>query len=146
MLSAVMVTDAVLGIVLLGHAAAFWAIPIVALQRAILPLPGDPMRGRIGVSLRELQPSTNQGRNEGTVIAEVAPGSPAEKAGLRKDDIVIMADDRPIRASQLRNKIGLARVGQDVKLTILRGGQTSSAVVKVAPPIQASSKSTRLLR
>ncbi len=27
-----MITDAVLGIVLLGHAAAFWAIPIVALR------------------------------------------------------------------------------------------------------------------
>jgi serine protease Do len=60
---------------------------------------------------------------------------------------VVMADDRPIRtASQLRNKIGLARIGQDVKLTIVRGGQTSSAVVKVAPPVQASSTSTRLLR
>ena len=104
-------------------------------------------RGRIGVSLRELQPSTNPRRNEGAVIAEVAPDSPAEKAGLRRDDIVVMADDRPIRtASQLRNKIGLARVGQDVKLTIVRGGQTSSVVVKVAPPIQASSTSTRLLR
>lgn len=32
-----MVTEAVLGIVLLGHAAAAWAIPIIALQRAILP-------------------------------------------------------------------------------------------------------------
>ncbi|UWU75370.1 trypsin-like peptidase domain-containing protein [Bradyrhizobium huanghuaihaiense] len=104
-------------------------------------------RGRIGASVRELQPSTNPRRNEGAVIAEVAPDSPAEKAGLRKDDIVVMADDRPIRtASQLRNKIGLARIGQDVKLTIVRGGQTSSAVVKVAPPVQASSTSTRLLR
>ena len=32
-----MVTEAILGIVLLGHAAAAWAIPIVAWQRAILP-------------------------------------------------------------------------------------------------------------
>ncbi|WLB23954.1 hypothetical protein [Bradyrhizobium japonicum] len=40
-----MITAAVLGIVLLGHAAAFWAIPIVALQRTILPLPGDLMQG-----------------------------------------------------------------------------------------------------
>ncbi|WFU31089.1 trypsin-like peptidase domain-containing protein [Bradyrhizobium brasilense] len=107
---------------------------------------GHVERGRIGVSLRELQPSTKQGRNEGAVIAEVAADSPAARAGLRKDDIVVMADDRRIRtASQLRNKIGLARVGQDVKLTIVRGGQTSSAVVKVAPPVQASSTSTRLL-
>ncbi|WP_276487364.1 hypothetical protein [Bradyrhizobium elkanii] len=36
-----MITGAVLGIVLLGHAAALWAIPIVALQWARLPLTGD---------------------------------------------------------------------------------------------------------
>ena len=40
-----MITEAVLGNVLLGHVAAFWAIPMVALQRAILPLLGKPMQG-----------------------------------------------------------------------------------------------------
>jgi serine protease Do len=132
-----------------GNVGIGFAIPVnmARLVMEQIVAQGHVERGRIGVSLRELQPSTNQGRNEGAVIAEVAPDSPAEKAGLRKDDIVVMADDRPIRTvSQLRNKIGLSRVGQDVKLTIVRGGQTSSAVVKVAPPIQASSTSTRLSR
>lgn len=42
-----MVTEAVLGIVLLGYAAAALAIPIVALQRAILPPlgPSTSMQG-----------------------------------------------------------------------------------------------------
>nr|WP_312018209.1 trypsin-like peptidase domain-containing protein [Bradyrhizobium semiaridum] len=92
-----------------------------------------------GVSLRDLRRSANPGRNEGALIAEVAPESPADKAGLRKGDIVIMADDRPIRtASQLRNKIGLACVGQDVKITLARGERASSVVVRVAPAVEAS--------
>jgi hypothetical protein len=37
-----MLTQTVLGIVLLSYATAAWAIPIVAFQRAILPPPGDP--------------------------------------------------------------------------------------------------------
>ena len=36
-----MLTEAVLGIVLIGNAAAAWAIPLVALQRAMLPPPAD---------------------------------------------------------------------------------------------------------
>jgi hypothetical protein len=42
-----MVTEAVLGIVLLGHAAAAWAIPIIASQRAILSSlgPSTSMQG-----------------------------------------------------------------------------------------------------
>ncbi|MBA7465389.1 hypothetical protein ES703_25941 [subsurface metagenome] len=39
-----MVTEAVLGIVLLGHAAAAWAVPIVAWQRELLPLLDDSTR------------------------------------------------------------------------------------------------------
>ena len=115
-----------------GNVGIGFAVPLVMEQ---IVEKGHVERGRIGVSLRDLHPSTNQGHNEGAVIAEIAPDSPAEKAGLRKGDIVIMADDRPIRtAAQLRKKIGLARVGQDVKLTLIRGERTAPS----------SSKSLRL--
>ena len=53
-----------------------------------------------------------------------------------------MADDRPIRTSaQLRNKIGLARIGQDVKLTVQRDGVPATVVVTVAPPLEPSTAS-----
>ncbi|WFU17163.1 PDZ domain-containing protein [Bradyrhizobium sp. CB3481] len=67
-------------------------------------------------------------------------GSPAEVAGLRKGDIVLRADDRPIHsAAQLRNRIGLARIGEQVRLTVERSGALQNVIVAVGPASDASS-------
>ncbi|MHC2439262.1 serine protease Do [Bradyrhizobium sp. USDA 4451] len=124
-----------------GNVGIGFAIPVNMARRVMEQIiaTGRVERGRIGVALRDLHPSSNGGRTEGAVIAEIAADSPAERAGLRKGDVITMADDRPIRtAAQLRNLIGLARIGQEVKFTLLRGGATGSAVVKVAPPLEQS--------
>jgi serine protease Do len=61
---------------------------------------------------------------------------------LRKGDIVVRADDRPIRsAAQLRNRIGLARIGDQVKLTIERAGIAHTATVAVGPATEPSTTS-----
>lgn len=127
-----------------GNVGIGFAIPVNMARRVMEQIisTGRVKRGRIGVSVKDLHPSVNRGRNEGAMIAEVAPDSPAEKAGLRRGDIVTMADDRPIRtAAQLRNKVGLARIGQDVKLNIQRGGAPYTVVVQVAPPPESSTAS-----
>ena len=100
---------------------------------------GRVERGRIGISLRELDPATDGGRLEGARIAEVSPGSPAELAGLRKGDVVLKADDRPIHsAAQLRNRIGLARIGEQVRLMVERSGAPQTVIVAVGPASEAS--------
>jgi serine protease Do len=71
---------------------------------------GRVQRGRIGVSLQDLSATERTGRMEGAIIADVAAASPAEKAGIPKGDIVVRADDMPIRnAAQLRIKSVLRR-------------------------------------
>ena len=127
-----------------GNVGIGFAIPVNMARRVMEQIiaTGHVERGRIGVSLQDLTPDQSKGRNEGAVIAEVAPDSAAEKAGLRKGDVVVMADDRPIRTSaQLRNKIGLAHIGQDVKLTVQRDGVPATVVVTVAPPLEPSTAS-----
>jgi serine protease Do len=127
-----------------GNVGIGFAIPVNMARQVMEQIisTGRVERGRIGVSLQDLRPSANRGRNEGAVIAEVAPDSPAERAGLRRGDIVTMADDRPVRtAAQLRNKVGLARIGQDVKLTVQRGSAPFTVVVQVAPPLESNNAS-----
>ncbi len=135
-----------------GNVGIGFAIPVNMARKVMEQIiaNGRVERGRIGVSLKDLHPSVNKGLNQGAVIAEIAADSPAEKAGLRKGDIVTGADDRPIRtAAQLRNTIGLARVGADVRLTLLRNGAPFTANVRVAPASERSSALTgpnRLVR
>jgi hypothetical protein len=70
---------------------------------------GEVRRGRVGISTQDLTPelaaAVHARRNEGALIAEVVPKSPAEQAGIRKGDLVIAANGAPIRsATQLCNK------------------------------------------
>jgi serine protease Do len=125
-----------------GNVGIGFAIPVNMARRVMEQIieKGRVERGRIGISLRELNPSTDGGRSEGARIAEVSPGSPAEVAGLRKGDIVLRADDRPIHsAAQLRNRIGLARIGEQVRLTVERSGTPQNVIVAVGPASDASS-------
>jgi serine protease Do len=99
---------------------------------------GGVERGHIGVALQDLTPdlATALGSRQlqGAVVARVVPGSPAERAGLRRGDVVVAVGDTPVRsAAQLRTRIGLAAVGSALPLTLERKGATRSATVVIAP-------------
>jgi serine protease Do len=61
---------------------------------------------------------------EGAKIMSVEKGSPAEKAGLKKDDIIYKIDDKKVDdGSKLSEVIGEMKVGQIVKVHFLRDGK-----------------------
>ncbi|WP_247496828.1 trypsin-like peptidase domain-containing protein [Bradyrhizobium sp. 149] len=127
-----------------GNVGIGFAIPVNMARRVMeqIVATGRVERGRIGVSLGDLHPSAGKARTEGAMIADVAADSPADRAGLRKGDVVLMADDRPIRtAAQLRNKVGLTPVGQAVKLGVQRNGVPLTISVQVASPQEQSDAS-----
>ncbi|MCC5860231.1 MAG: DegQ family serine endoprotease [Ectothiorhodospiraceae bacterium] len=100
---------------------------------------GDVSRGQLGVSVQDLTPALAEAfgldTRSGVVITQVAPDSPAEKAGLRTGDVVLRVDGRPVRhATELRNRIGLLRVGETVELEIRRNGRTVSVRATVDAP------------
>ena len=66
------------------------------------------------------------------MIARVEPASPAERAGLRTNDLVVAINGAPMRNGiELRNRVGLSRIGDEVELTVERGGTERSVTVRV---------------
>jgi serine protease Do len=118
-----------------GNVGIGFAVPINMARKVMEQLAqnGRVERGRIGIALEDLEaPAT--GAIQGARIKEVSAGSPAERAGLRRGDVILKANDIPIRsATQMRNLIGLTPVGRQVRLTIERGRATESATVEVVP-------------
>jgi serine protease Do len=121
-----------------GNIGIGFAVPINMARNAMEQIirTGAVRRGRIGVTIQDLTPelaaSLGSRRNEGAVISGVEARSPAAQAGLRSGDIVVAVDGTPVRgASQLRNRIGLAAVNDQVALTIERGGSDRSVQLKI---------------
>ena len=89
---------------------------------------GAVKRGRLGVTVQDLTPELSKAfgmeLNQGAVIAQVAPDSAADRAGLKAGDVVTAINDKPIHSSnELRNTIGLLAVGEPVTLAVLRAGK-----------------------
>jgi Do/DeqQ family serine protease len=100
---------------------------------------GEVRRGQVGVMIQDLTPdiarALNIAQSRGAVITQVQPGSSAEEAGIQAGDVVIELNGRPVRnSSDLRNRIGLVRIGEKVKLTIVRNGKRKTLSMRVAAP------------
>jgi serine protease Do len=121
-----------------GYMGLAFAIPIdVAMDVAEqLKAHGRVERGRLGVMIQEvtadLADSFGLKAPAGALVAEVEPGSPADKAGLRVSDIILDFNGHPINASiDLPRLVGATRPGTLAKLTIWRKGATKALEVKV---------------
>jgi Do/DeqQ family serine protease len=105
---------------------------------------GEVRRGRLGVETQDLTPETAKQLGvtitEGAVVLRVEKGSAAEKAGLRPKDVVIAVNERPIRASgELRNRVGLTPIGEEVDMTVLREGRQMRVRARVGELYQSTS-------
>jgi Do/DeqQ family serine protease len=121
-----------------GNIGIGFAVPISMAHRVMDQLIryGEVKRGRIGIAIQDLTPDLAQAMNtkrmNGAVIAKVEPGSAADHAGLKTGDLVVAADGVPVHSgTQLRNAIGLARIGDQVNLTVDRGGTERALGVRI---------------
>jgi serine protease Do len=97
---------------------------------------GKVERGWLGVSIRSLTPEMAQSFHmaapRGALIVDVVKGSPADKAGLKKNDIVVAYGGKEIPdAAMLRNDVAVTPVGQGVKVKVLREGKSEEFTIKL---------------
>jgi serine protease Do/serine protease DegQ len=100
---------------------------------------GEVRRGQLGVTIQDLTPELASAFNitagKGVVISQVAEGSPAQKAGIKPGDIVISVDNKPVtNVAELRNVIGLQRVGEKVELIVIRDGKERKLSALIEEP------------
>ncbi len=72
----------------------------------------------------------------GAVVQDVVKGSPADKAGIKKGDVITGVDGQPVQTSQdVISVMRLHKVGDTVKVEVNRGGKqmTVSATLSEAP-------------
>jgi serine protease Do len=61
----------------------------------------------------------------GALVLKIIPGGPADRAGLREDDVIVAIDGRPMEGpEQLRWDVSLAGIGKSITLRVKRGQRT----------------------
>lgn len=108
-----------------------FAIPTDMVQQISAQLidHGEVRRGRLGFTAQDLTPELAEAfdikQNKGVVVARVEDDSAAAKAGLRAGDVIIAVNGEAVDDSaDVRNMIGLIRVGTTINLKIVREGKT----------------------
>ncbi len=117
-----------------------FAIPIdmVADVADKLITTGRVSRGYLGILLPEsdLDPAlakTFGFEGEGVLVKMPQPGGPADKAGVKRGDIITHIDGKEVTSiAQLRRMVASMPPGQEVELTVFRNGQTVELTVTLA--------------
>ncbi len=96
---------------------------------------GRMTRGSIGVQLNQRADEALlkvYGASHGAFVQGVEPGSPADKAGLKREDVIIAMDGKKIENSdELVNIVADSEVGKTATLTIIRDGQKKDVQVTI---------------
>ena len=110
---------------------------------------GSVVRGRIGIGGQNVTPELAKAFGlpaaRGAVITQVVADSPAAKAGLKPEDIILEAEGREVRDfDQLRNMIGLHKVGDRIDLKVLRDGKPRTIGVVVGKNTEQAEAGAKL--
>jgi serine protease Do len=98
---------------------------------------GKVQRGMLGVSIQPMTTDLAHGLGlkeaKGVAISSVNPGGPAEKGGVQAGDVILEVNGKRVNdPNELRNAVAAIPPGNEVTLTIARGGAEQQLKVRLA--------------
>jgi serine protease Do len=116
-----------------------FAIPINMAKGILSQLKekGEVTRGWLGVMIQKVTPELAEQfgleKPEGALVAQVIEDSPAEKAGMKREDIITEFDDKKIhKMNELPRIVATTPVGKRVEVKVIRGGKEEKLEVEIA--------------
>jgi Do/DeqQ family serine protease len=122
-----------------------FAIPINTVQRISAQLieTGRVEHAFLGIQMANLSPEVKENINnspdrpfsveeeEGVLIVQVMPNSPAARGGLREGDVIVAVEGQPVSESAaVQQAVESSTVGQDLALTLRRDGREQTITVR----------------
>ncbi|MBN2365408.1 MAG: DegQ family serine endoprotease [Calditrichaeota bacterium] len=113
-----------------GNMGIGFAIPVNLVQKVMTDIleKGRVVRGWLGVTIQDIDPEIGKAlglkTTKGVLITQVQEGTPAEKAGLKTEDVIIKVNgDAVNNTTELATRIASTSPGKEVTLTVIRDGK-----------------------
>jgi serine protease Do len=121
-----------------GNQGIGFAIPSNVVRAAMKSIisKGRVIRGYLGVAIQVVTPDIAEqfklGSARGALVTDVTPGSPAEKAGIIRGDVIRTVNGYEVKDTlALVNRIAEADVGSNLTIELVRDGENKTVVAKV---------------
>jgi len=122
-----------------GNVGIGFAIPI-NVAKSLLPeleSKGSVTRGWLGVAIQKITPDLAQSLelddNHGALVADVTNDGPADKAGIKRGDVIVKYDGKKVpESSALPAMVAVSPIGKAVPVEIMRHGKAQTVEVEIA--------------
>jgi serine protease Do len=121
-----------------GNMGIGFAIPINMVRYVVDELreDGSVSRGFLGIGIQNLTPDLaewfNVGEKRGVLVSSVVPDTPAARAGLEQDDVIVAYNGNPVvEAGSFRSHVSTTRAGETVDMTVIRDGKRMQKQVTI---------------
>jgi serine protease Do len=120
-----------------GYEGVGFAMPINIAKKTYSDIisSGRAIRGWLGVVIQEMTPELAKHfkAKEGVLVSQVYAGSPAEAGGIKRGDVVVSIDSKPVtKYRELQSIVAGEAVGKSVEIKVIRDGQEKTFNVKIA--------------
>jgi serine protease Do len=121
-----------------GNSGIGFAIPVNMAKQILedLKTKGSVTRGWLGVLIQKITPEMSASfglpNTEGALVGDVVKDSPADKAGIRRGDVIVEFDGKKVTSmEELPKLVAATKPGKDAGVIILREGKRKNFVVHI---------------